>query len=122
MYLESVLWGDVKVAFPSNAPSPSGKDVDLMMFVDSDHAGEKRRTRRRSRTGFIIYRTLATITWYSKKQATIITSVFGAEFVAVKPGMETLQGTEYLLQTPNEGRPSIRAIIHRVWGQHVCRP
>jgi hypothetical protein len=28
--------------------------------------------------------------WHSKKQATIETSVFGAEFVAMKQGMEAL--------------------------------
>jgi hypothetical protein len=30
--------------------------------------------------------------WHLKKQSTIETSVFGAEFVAMKQGMEALQG------------------------------
>ena len=34
----------------------------------------------------------------SKKQATVETSVFGAEFVAMKLGMETLWGLQYKLQ------------------------
>ena len=33
--------GNVKEAIPSNAPEPRGKDVDLRMYVDSDHAGEQ---------------------------------------------------------------------------------
>ncbi len=45
--------GDVEEAIPPDMPSPLGKDVDLRMMVDSDHAGEKRT--RCSRTGFIIF-------------------------------------------------------------------
>jgi hypothetical protein len=37
------------------------------------------------------------IDWVSKKQATIETSVFGAEFVAIKHGIEKLQGLRYKL-------------------------
>ena len=91
------FYGDVKEAIPPNAPPPRGKDVDLRMFVDSDHAGDKRT--RRSRTGFLIYLNMSPITcWFSKKQATIETSVFGAEFVAMKQGMETLRGIRYKLR------------------------
>ena len=35
--------------------------------------------------------------WKSKKQPTIETSVFGAEFMAMKHGMETLQILRYKL-------------------------
>jgi hypothetical protein len=41
---------------------------------------------------------MSPIVWYSKKQATIETSVFGAEFVAMKHGMETLRGLRYKLR------------------------
>jgi len=34
----------------------------------------------------------------SKKQATIETSVFGAEFVAMKIGIETMRGIRYKLR------------------------
>jgi hypothetical protein len=66
------------------------------MMVDSDHAGEKRT--RRSRTGFLIYCNMALIIWLSKRQPTIETSVFGAEFVAMKHGIETLRGLRYKLR------------------------
>ena len=90
------FYGDVQEAIPPNAPPPRGKDVDLRMFVDSDHAGDRRT--RRSRTGLIFYLNLAPITWYSEKQATIETTVFKAEFVAMKQGMETLRGIRYKLR------------------------
>jgi hypothetical protein len=38
------------------------------------------------------------IDWVSKKQATIETSVFGAEFVAMKHGIEKLRGLCYKLR------------------------
>jgi hypothetical protein len=84
------FYGNVEEAIPPNMPPPLGKDVDLCMMVDSDHAGEKRT--QRSRTGFIIFCNLAPIIWLSKQQATIETSVFGAEFVAMKHGIKMLRG------------------------------
>ena len=90
------FYGDVKEAVPLDMPEPRGKSVDLRMFVDSDHAGDKRE--RRSRTGFFIFLNSALVGWTSKKQATIETSVFGAEFVALKHGMETLHGLRHKLR------------------------
>jgi len=90
------FYGDVQEAIPPNAPQPLGKDIDLRMYVDSDHAGDK--SNRRSRTGYFIYLNSALIMWKSKKQATIETSVFGAEFVAMKAGIETLRGLRYELR------------------------
>ncbi len=77
-------------------PPPLVKDVDLRMMVDSDHAGDKRI--QRFRTGFIIFCKLAPIIWLSKQQATIETSVFVAEFVAMKHGSETLRGLRYKIR------------------------
>jgi hypothetical protein len=90
------FYGDVKEAIPPNAPPPRGKEVDIRLYVDSDHAGD--RLTRRSRTGFFIYMNGAPIAWQSKKQATIESSVFGAEFVAMKVGMETTRGLQYKLR------------------------
>ena len=90
------FYGNVVEAIPSNAPEPRGESVHIRMYVDSDHAGEKRT--RRSRSGFFVYLNCALVQWLSKKQATIETSVFGAEFVAMKMGMESLRGLRYKLR------------------------
>ena len=58
------------------------------MFIESIHAGNKQI--RRSRTGFMIYMNTSSFTWYSKKQSTIESSVFGAEFIALKVDVKTL--------------------------------
>ena len=41
---------------------------------------------------------LAPIIWLSKQQATIESSVFGAEFVAMKHGIETLRGLRFKIR------------------------
>ena len=71
------------------------------MMVDSNHAGDK--TTRRSRSGFLIYVNMALIIWSSKKQPTVESSVFGAEFVAMKTGMEELRGLRYKLRMMGVG-------------------
>jgi len=90
------FYGDVQEAIPHNMPEPLGKDLDVCIFCDSDHTGEKRT--RHSHTGFLISCNMASIDWISKKQATIETSVFGAQFVAMKHGIEKLRGLRYKLR------------------------
>jgi hypothetical protein len=90
------FYSNVEEAIPPDMPPPLGKDIDICMMVDNDHAGEKKTIR--SRTGFIIFCNLAPVIWLSKQQATIETSVFGAEFVAMKHGIETLRGLRYKIR------------------------
>jgi hypothetical protein len=84
------MYGDVKEMIPSDAPVPRGKEVDVRLFVDSNHAGEQ--FTRRSRTGFSIYLNMAPIMCFYKCQPTVESSVFGAEFVAMKNCIETCRG------------------------------
>ena len=90
------FYTSAKEAIPDNAPNPRGKDVDIRMFVDSDHAADT--VTRRSRTGFFIFLNMAPIVWHSKKQTTIESSVFGAEFVVLNIAMETTRGLRYKLR------------------------
>jgi hypothetical protein len=41
---------------------------------------------------------MAPIGWFSKRQPTVESSVFGAEFVAMKNGIETFRGLRYKLR------------------------
>jgi hypothetical protein len=61
------MYGDVKEMIPSDAPVSRGKEVDLRLFVDSDHVGEK--FTRRSRIGFVMYLNMAPLVWFSKHLA-----------------------------------------------------
>jgi hypothetical protein len=44
-----------------------------------------------------VYLNGALITWYSKCQPSVESLVFGAEFVALKNGMESVRGLQYKL-------------------------
>ena len=89
--------GNIKEELPPDMPKPLGKDVDLRLHVDSSHASGK--VNGRSRTGFFVFLNSALIQWCSKKQPAIESSVFGAEFVAVKHGIETMRGVGCKLKT-----------------------
>lgn len=83
-------------AIPPNAPEPFGTQLQMVAFVDSDHAGDL--LTRRSRTGVLIYLNRAPIIWFSKKQNSIESSIFGSEFMALKTGSELVIGLRYKLQ------------------------
>jgi len=34
-------YGDAREAIPEDVPKPRGRDVDLKMYVDADHAGDQ---------------------------------------------------------------------------------
>jgi hypothetical protein len=90
------MYGDVKEIIPSDAPVPRGKEVDMPLFVDSDLAGDQ--FTRRSRNGFVIYLNMAPIVWFSKRQPTAESRFVGAEFVAMKNGIETWRELRYKLR------------------------
>jgi hypothetical protein len=90
------MYGNVKKMIPFYAPVRRGKEVDLRLFVDSDHDDEQ--FTRCSRTEFVIYLSMAQIVWFSKHQSTMNSTVFGAEFVAMKNGIETFCGLHYKLR------------------------
>jgi Reverse transcriptase (RNA-dependent DNA polymerase) len=92
----SNFYGDVREVIPTNMPKPRGKTVVVKLFVDSDHAADQ--LTRRSRTGFILYLNKAPIVWFSKRQGTIETSVFGAEFVSMRTGIEAGRALRYKLR------------------------
>ena len=79
-----------------NSPEPHGKEVDICMFVGSDHAGDKIPCR--SRSGFLIYVNRALMHCFSKNQSTVEISVFGAKFVAMKQGIDALRSLRYKLR------------------------
>jgi hypothetical protein len=53
------FYGNIEEAIPVDMPEPLGKDVDVRMMCDSDHAGDRRT--RLSCTGFLIYCNMALI-------------------------------------------------------------
>ena len=85
----------VSGSYPTQCPPAKREEVDLLMFIYSDNASNKKT--RRSRTGFMIKMNMSQINCYSKKQSTIETSIFVAEFFAMKFGVKTLHAIQYKL-------------------------
>ena len=79
-----------------NVPEPKGKEVDVCMFVDSDHAGDK--VSSSSRSGLLIDVNTILVQWFFKKQLTVKTSVFGTEFVNMKEDIDVLKGLKHKLR------------------------
>ena len=90
------IYPDAQDSLPHNMPRPRGRAIDISVFVDSDHAGNK--VTRRSHTGILIYCNLAPIIWFSKRQNTVETSTFGSEFIALKTATELIEGLMYKLR------------------------
>jgi hypothetical protein len=109
------MYGNVKEMIPSDFPVPRGKEVELCLFVDSDHVGEQ--FTRRSRNGFVVYLNMAPIVWFSKHHPAVDSSVFGAEFVAMNNGIETCSGLRYKLRMVSV---TLSAPPLCLWGQYVC--
>ena len=80
---------------PPNMPKPRGMGYTIVAKVDVDHASDT--VTRRSRTGILVYLNCSLVHWWSKKQTSIESSSFGAEFIAMKQCCEYLRGLRYKL-------------------------
>ena len=95
-YYWKEFYGPVTEAFPLDAPPSLREEVDLCLYVDSDHTGDK--ATRHSHTGYYIFINIAPILWFSKRQPTVEASIFVSEFVAMKKGMKALRGLQYKIR------------------------
>ena len=82
---------------PPLMPEPRGLPFQITLFCDAAHATDL--TTRRSTTGFIVLIMGTPIYWFSKRQATIESSTFGSEFVALRIAVEYNDSLRYKLRT-----------------------
>ena len=85
-----------KEEIPSNMPEPRGLGFIMCAKVDADHALDT--ITRHSRMGFLVYWNCAPIYWWSKKQNSVESPSFGAEFIAMKQCCEYVRGLRYKLR------------------------
>ena len=90
------IYRDAEEDIPSNAPPARGESVQINVYCDSDHAGD--RVTRRSHTGIIMFVNMSPISWYSRKQTTVETSTFGSEYVALRIAIEKIISLRYKLR------------------------
>ena len=104
----------MKEVLPPYMPASRGRGFVIRVFVDADHAGDE--FTRRSRTGFIVYINNAPVYWYSKRQGSVESSTYQAEFTAMKEAAEYVRALRYKLRMmgiPVEGQPLSLEIISR---------
>ena len=102
------FYRDAKEAIPPNMPEQRGLEVLISCFVDANHAGNVKD--RRSQTGILIFVNKAPIHWYSKRQATVEASTFGAEFCAMRVAVEMIESLRYklrMLGVPIDGAANV---------------
>ena len=90
------VYGDIEEEIPEDAPKPLGLGVTITALCDASHASNK--VTRRSHSGFVIYGNCAPLIWFSKKQATVESSTFGSEFVALRLCVESVIALRFKLR------------------------
>jgi hypothetical protein len=92
----SEIYRDAQELLPHRMPEPRGRTIVTTAFVDASHAANK--VTRRSHTGFVVFINRAPILWYSKRQQTVETSTFSAEFIALKACLEAIEHLRFKLR------------------------
>jgi hypothetical protein len=78
-------------------PEPLVPEMDINIFVDANHAHDK--VTGRSVTGLFCFVGSTPVSWRSKRQASVQTSTFGAEFTALKKAVEEGITLRYYLRS-----------------------
>ena len=78
-------------------PDPLMKELPITIFVDSNHGHDK--ITGKSITGLVVFVGRTPIFYQSKRQASVQTATFGAEFIALKKAVEEAITTRYYLRS-----------------------
>ena len=78
-------------------PEPLVSKMDINIFVDANHAHDKKTGR--SITGLFCLIGSTPVLWSSRRQASVQTSTFGAEFTALKKAVEEAITLRYYLRS-----------------------
>ena len=90
------FYSDAREELPIRMPESLGNPVQVIAYVDANHAGNIKT--RRSHKGVLIYINQAPIIWYSKRQNTVEASSFGSEYIALRICTEMVEALRYKLR------------------------
>ncbi len=90
------IYRDAEEQFPHSMPVARGSSVTTIAFVDASHAANKMALR--SHSGYVLFLNRAPIVWHSKRQQTVETSTFSAEFIALKVYLEAIEHLRFKLR------------------------
>ena len=100
-----------------NFPTVFGPVLQTTFMVDSDHAHDQ--VTRKSLTGFIGFVGSTPITWGSKRQGSIASSTYAAEFSALRTATEEAIGLRYMLRCLGCNVPSDGSCPTRIFGDNL---
>jgi hypothetical protein len=92
----SEIYRDAEELLPHRLCTPRGRSISMTAFVDASHAANK--VTRRSLSGYVVFIDRAPVVWYSKRQNTVETSTFSAEFIALKVCLEAIEHLRFKLR------------------------
>lgn len=100
-------YADFVEDYDNKLPSPLMKELPVTIFVDSNHGHDK--VTGKSITGLIVFVGRTPIFYQAKRQASVQTATFGAEFIALKKAVEEAVTTRYYLRAMgvNVTKPTI---------------
>lgn len=78
-------------------PSPKMEELPITIFVDSNHGHDL--VTGKSISGILAFVGRTPIVWHSKRQGSVQSSTFGAEFIALKKGVEEAITIRYYLRS-----------------------
>ena len=88
---------DFKEDIDEKLPPPKMKELDVTIFVDSNHGHDL--LTGKSITGVIVFVGRTPIKYFSKRQSSVQTSTFGAEFISLKRAVEEAVTIRYYLRS-----------------------
>jgi len=91
------LYSDAEEERDPAEPEPIDEELPITIFVDADHAHEQ--TTRRSVTGIVIYVGSTPVIWISKRQKTVSSSTYAAEFAALRTAVEQAISIRYMMRS-----------------------
>jgi hypothetical protein len=90
------VYGKVKEELPKNAPKPKGRYVVTTTCVDASLYHDM--LTGRSVTAILHLLNQTPVEWFSKKQATVETAMYGSKFVAAKTAVQQIIGLRTFLR------------------------
>ena len=90
------IYRDANEELPPHMPDSRGRRVSTTGYVDASHASN--RSTRRSHSGYILFVNRAPISWFSKAQNTVESSMFSSEFIALRICLEAITALRYKLR------------------------
>ena len=108
---------DAKEETADHFPQAFGPVLETTIFVDSDHAHDKKT--RRSLTGLLAYVGSTPVLWMSKRQGAIASSTYAAEFSALRTATEEAISLRYMLRCLGCNLPADGNNPTRVFGDNL---